>query len=214
MSIGILLVDDHALVRDGLKVLLGNEPDLKVLGVAGDGQAAIVEASRLKPDVVTMDIAMPLLNGLEATRRILQLLPDTGIIVLSMHGSAEHVHRALQAGARGYLLKESAGTEVVAAVRAVYAGRRYLSAKIAETAIDDFVAVHHRESPLESLTARELEILKLVVDGRRNADVAQSLSISVKSVETYRSRLMKKLGVHDLPALVKFAIEHGLTELQ
>jgi len=213
MSIGILLADDHALVRDGLKALLEAEADLSVLGVAADGVTAVAKARRLKPDVVTMDISMPVLDGIEATRRILQALPATRVIVLSMHGGTEHVYRALQAGARGYL-KESAGAEVVVAVRAVHAGRRYLSQKIADLAIDDFVAARQTESPLESLSAREREILKLIVDGHRNPEIAHLLSISVKTVETYRSRLMHKLGIDNLASLVKFAIEHGLTQLK
>lgn len=214
MSIGILLADDHTVVRDGLKALLEAEAGLSVLGVAADGNTAVIQARRLKPDVVTMDISMPVLNGIEAARQILQALPATRIIMLSMHGSAEHVYRALQAGACGYLLKESAGVEVVTAVRAVHAGRRYLSEKIAETAIDDFIAARHTESPLESLSAREREILHLVVDGHSNPETARLLSISIKTVETYRSRLMQKLGIDNLPALVKFAIEHGLTQIE
>jgi DNA-binding NarL/FixJ family response regulator len=214
MSIGVLLADDHAVVRDGLKALLEAEADLSVLGAAADGDAAVKEARRLKPDVVIMDISMPGLDGVEATRHILQALPATRILMLSMHGSSDHVLRALQAGARGYLLKESAGAEVVAAVRAVHAGRRYLSEKIADTAIDDFIATHHTASPLESLSAREREILQLIANGHSNPETARLLSLSVKTVETYRSRLMQKLGIDNLPALVKFAIEHGLTQLE
>ncbi len=214
MTISVLLADDHAVVRDGLKALLETQADIHVAGVAADGLAAVNAARELNPDVTVMDINMPELNGIDATRRICERNPDAKILILSMHGSSEHVYRALQAGAKGYLLKESAGAEVVAAVRAVYAGRRYLCSKIAETAIDDFIAARHTKSPLESLSEREREILQAVVDGRGNADTAHLLSISVKTVETYRSRLMLKLGIKDVPSLVKFAIEHGLTALK
>ena len=214
MSIGVLLADDHAVVRDGLRALLEAQADIKVLGVAADGLAAVNTDRELKPDVIVMDINMPGLNGIDATRRICERRPDARIVMLSMHGSAEHVYRALQAGALGYLLKESAGNEVVTAVRAVHGGRRYLSEKIAATAIDDFISQRRSESPLESLSAREREILGAVVDGHSNAETARLLSISVKTVETYRGRLMQKLGLDSVPALVKFAIEHGLTQVK
>jgi DNA-binding NarL/FixJ family response regulator len=210
MSIAVLLVDDHAILRDSLQVLLEAQPDLKVAGTAANGREAVETALRLRPDVVVMDINMPLFNGIEAAGRILEKLPGTGIVILSMHGSREHIHRALQTGARGFLLKESAGTELVAAVRAVHAGRRYLSERAAEMMIDDYVSGRPGASPLERLSARERQILKLVVGGHTNADTARLVSLSVKTVESYRARLMRKLGVKDLPALVRFAIEHGL----
>lgn len=212
MSIGILLVDDHAILRDSLQVLLEAQADFKVLGTAANGRDAIEAAVRLRPDVVIMDINMPLLNGIEAAARIREKLPGGGVIILSMHGSREHVHRALQAGARGFLLKESAGAELVAAVRAVRAGRRYLTERIADSLIDDYASDRPRGSPLASLSARERQILQLVVEGHTNAETARLVSLSVKTVESYRSRLMRKVGVEDLPALVRFAMEHGLVQ--
>ena len=214
MTIRIVLADDHAMMRDGLKALLEVQADLNVVGVAVNGREAVDCARRLKPDVMVMDVAMPELNGIEAARRIRELLPEAKIVTLSMHGTSEHIYRALQAGALGYLLKESAGEEVVAAIRAVSAGRRYLSEKINETMISDYLHERHTASPLERLSPRERAVLQLVVEGRTNAEIAKSVSLSVKTVETYRSRLMRKLGVEDLPALVKFAIEHGLTTLR
>jgi RNA polymerase sigma factor (sigma-70 family) len=164
-----------------------------------------------------MDIAMPGLNGIEATRQIRMQLPKTQVVMLSVYSSSEHIYRALKAGARGYLLKESAGAEVVRAVRTVHAGRRYLCEKIADTMIETYIQQREEaeaKSPLERLSPREREVLQLVVEGKSSKEIANMVHLSPKSVETYRSRLMKKLGVHDVPGLVKFAIQHGLTPLE
>lgn len=217
MTITVLLADDHAVVRDGLRLLLEAQPDLSVIGDAANGREAVRQVARLCPDVVVMDIAMPELNGIEAAREIGEVCPSTQIIILSIHSTTEHVFRALQAGARGYLLKESAGIEVVNAVRAVHAGHRYLSQKISDSLVDDYVRQRQAaeaKSPLARLSPREREVLQLVVEGKSSAEIADTLSLSVKTVETYRTRLMHKLGVSDLPALVKFAIQHGLTPLE
>ena len=213
MSVGILLVDDHAIVRDGLRMLLEAHADLKVIGAAADGREALNEARRLRPDIVIMDISMPSMNGIEAAQAIVEALPATKILILSQQAGSVHAHRALQAGARGYVLKQAAGTELVAAVRALQAGRRYLSAEINESVLSDFLNKRPVDNPLERLSARERTILQLVVEGRSNAEAARELNLSVKTVETYRSRLMQKLGLKDLPALVKFAIEHGVTQI-
>ncbi len=210
MSIRILLADDHAVVRDGLRALLDAEPGMEVVGSVADGREAVLAVKRLQPDVVVMDINMPGLNGIEATRSVLELQPPPQVLILSMHGSSEHIYRALQAGARGYLLKEAAGSEVVGAVRAVAAGRRYLSERIADTALDAYLAEGRARGPLDSLSARERQLLQLLAEGRSNTEAARLLSLSVKTVETYRSRLLLKLGLHDMSALVRFAIEHGL----
>mgnify|MGYP001815396698 FL=1 len=217
MTITVLLADDHAVVRDGLRLLLEAQPDLSVIGDAANGREAVRQVARLCPDVVVMDIAMPELNGIEAAREIGEVCPSTQIIILSIHSTTEHVFRALQAGARGYLLKESVGIEVVNAVRAVHAGHRYLSQKISDSLVDDYVRQRQAaeaKSPLARLSPREREVLQLVVEGKSSAEIADTLSLSVKTVETYRTRLMHKLGVSDLPALVKFAIQHGLTSLE
>jgi DNA-binding NarL/FixJ family response regulator len=214
MNIRVLVADDHAVVRDGLRALLDLQKDISVIGDATDGRQAVSEAERLRPDVVVMDITMPELNGIEATERICKAHPGVRVLMLSMHASTEYIYRALQAGAQGYLLKESAAVEVVDAVRALYAGRRYFSHKISDMLVDDYVREHRPVSPLESLSLREREILQLIVEGKTNAEVAAQLSLSVKTVETYRSRLMHKLRIGDLPALVKFAIQHGITPLE
>ena len=217
MSITVFLADDHAVVREGLRALLEAQPDISVIGDAANGRGAVRQTTQLRPDVVVMDIAMPDLNGIEATRQVGEVCPSTQVIILSMHSTAEHVFRALQAGACGYLLKESAGIEVVNAVRAVHAGHRYLSQKISDRLIDDYV--RHRQaaetkSPLARLSPREREVLQLVVEGKSSVEIAGILSLSLKTIETYRSRLMQKLGISNLPGLVKFAIQHGLTPLE
>jgi DNA-binding NarL/FixJ family response regulator len=205
-----MLADDHAVVRDGLRALLEGGNDLQVVAMAGNGREAVAEALRLKPDIVIMDIAMPELDGVEATRRIVERCPETRVLILSMYLSAEHIYRALQAGAQGYVLKESAGEEVVDAIRALRAGKRYLSHRITETVIDDYLREGTNVSPLDSLSLRERDVLQLVVEGRTNAAIAQALSLSPKTVETYRARIMKKLKVRDTVELVKFSMRHGL----
>ena len=217
MSITVLLADGHAVLRDGLRLLLEAHPDIKVVADAANGRDAVSKAMQLSPDVVIMDIAMPGLNGIEATRQIREVRPSTQVIILSIYSTNEHIFRALQAGACGYLLKESAGAEVVSAVRAVKAGQRYLSQKISDKVIDEYIlqrSVVGDKSPLARLSPREREILKFVVEGKSSPQIAEVLYLSSKTVETYRSRLMKKLDVSDIPSLVKFAIQHGLTPLE
>jgi DNA-binding NarL/FixJ family response regulator len=217
MNITVFLADDHTVVRDGLRFLLEAQPDIQVIGDAANGRDALRQVAQLCPDVVVMDIAMPELNGIETTRRIVETCPSVRVIILSMHSTSEHVFRALQAGASGFLLKESAGVEVADAVRTVHSGHRYLSTAISDVLIDDYVRQRQAaeaEGPLARLSPREWEVLQLVVEGESNADIADALSLSVKTVETYRSRLMQKLGIGDLPSLVKFAIQHGLTPLE
>ena len=215
MSISVFLADDHAIVRDGLWALLSAETDIDVIGDAEDGRDAARQVAQLCPDVVIMDIAMPVLNGIESTLEIRTVCPSARVIILSMHSTTEHITRALQAGAYGYLLKESAGIEVVNAVRMVHAGHRYLSPKVTDSLIDQLVHQSEAviESPLMRLSPREREVLQLAVEGKSNAEIAETLSLSIKTVATYRSRLMAKLDIHDLPGLVKFAIRHGLTPL-
>lgn len=214
MTINVLLADDHAVVRDGLRVLLEAQGDIAVIATAGNGREAVQLAKQHQPHVAVLDISMPGLNGIEATRQIRAASHKTQVVILSIHSSAEHIYHAIRAGALGYLLKESAGAEVVAAVRAVAEGNRYLGQKITEAVLTDYLLHKREKSPLESLSEREREVLQLTVEGKSAAQVADVLSLSPKTVETYRSRLMQKLGVNDLPALVKFAIQHGLTSLE
>ena len=213
MVIKVLLADDHAVVRDGLRFLLEAQGDISVVGNAANGREAVRKVKELKPDVVIMDIAMPELNGIEAAHQIHETCPATRVVILSMHAGTEHVRQALRAGAQGYLLKKSAGAEVADAVRLVHAGGSYLSPEIAGTVITDYIADSRATNPLETLTHRERQILQLIAEGKSSAQAATSLFLSRKTVDTYRSRLMQKLGIHDLHGLIKFAIEHGLTSL-
>jgi two-component system, NarL family, response regulator NreC len=211
--IKILLTDDHPVMRDGLRALLETQGDIEVVGEAANGREAVSLARQLHPDVVIMDIAMPDLNGIEATLLLQESCPTAQVLILSMHSTTEHICRALQSGARGYLLKDSAGAEVVSAIRAVHAGRRYLSQKIAASVVDDYIAERHRVSPVECLSGRERQILQLVAEGKSSAEVGTRLFLSPKTVDTYRSRMMHKLGISDLASLIKFAIQNGLIAL-
>lgn len=214
--IHVFLADDHAILRDGLRVILEQHPDIRVVGEAADGRLAVRDVTRLCPHVVIMDISMPNLNGIDATQQIHANCPTTAVVMLSIHATSEHIFRALEAGALGYLLKESASQEVITAVRTVAGGRRYLSQQITEVVITDYMqhgTLAQKQSPLNSLSHREREVLQLVVEGKSSAEIAELIYLSPKTVESYRSRIMHKLGVQDLPGLVKFAIQHGLTSL-
>ncbi len=213
MTLRILLVDDHAIVREGLALLLNGQPGMQVVGASAQGSRAAALCCQLRANMVVMDISMPDLNGIEATRQVCQQAPEAQVIILSMHSSSEYLYRSFQAGASGYVLKESAGSELVEAVRTVAAGRRYLSPGL-YSQLWELQTLPPDKSPLESLSRREVEVLQRVVEGHSSADIAAALSLSIKTVETYRSRLMHKLGVGDLPALVRFAILHGLTPLR
>lgn len=214
MAISIMIVDDHKIMAEGLRHLIETHDDMRVVGCVADGRAALREAAALKPEVVIMDISMPELNGIEATHLMRSRMPDTQIVILSMHSNREYVMRALQAGARGYLLKKSAGQDVVNAIRAVHGKGHYLSPEIAENVLDEYLKSGANGSPLDALSSRERQVLQLVAEGRPGAAIAESLSLSPKTVETYRARIMQKLGIHDMPSLVKFAIQHGLTPLE
>jgi RNA polymerase sigma factor (sigma-70 family) len=217
MTITVFLADDHTVLRNGLQFMLDAEAGIEVVGAAANGREAVAQVKQLQPNVVILDIAMPELNGIEAAHQIRASCPATQVIMLSMHHTPDHITRALQAGARGYLVKESASDEVVEAIRQVHAGRRYLSQEISDQVIDYYVDQYQVEAvsdPLTSLNTREREILQLVVEGKTTAEISELLSLSPKSVKSYRSRIMQKLGVNDLPGLVKFAIRHGLTSLE
>ena len=203
----ILLADDHAVVRFGLRALL-ELSGMEVVGEAGEGREALRLAEELTPDVAILDIAMPGLNGIDAADILRSRSPRTRMVILSMYADSEHVHRAFASGASGYLLKGSASEEIVSAVRQVMVGRRYVSPELSQL---DPARTPSDASPLASLSTRERQVLQLVVEGHSSAQIAAIVHLSPKSVDTYRSRLMKKLGVADVTALVKFAIQHGLT---
>ena len=214
MPIRVILVDDHAIVREGVKHVLETHADIRVVATFGEGRAALDYAAEHQPDVAVIDVAMPGMNGIEAARQMHDACPATEILMLSMHSSPEYVYQALRAGASGYLLKESAGREVAQAVRAVSAGRRYLSRRLEREAVEEYLRGRGDDDPLERLSAREREVLQLTVEGRTSAEAAELLGLSPKSVETYRSRIMSKLDLEDMPALVKFAIRHGITSVE
>lgn len=205
--ITVYLVDDQRILREGLRALLELDGSIQVVGEAADGRAALDGILAVQPEVVLMDVTMPDLNGIDAAQILAQKAPQIKVIILSVHSDSEHVYRAFQAGATGYLLKESAGAEVLAAVRAAKQNRRYVSPKIA----DALALRRDKRSPFESLSAREREVLQLTVTGSTSAAIAGKLNLSPKTVDTYRSRVMEKLGAQNLPELVRLAIKHGLT---
>ena len=211
--VGILVIDDHGIVRDGLAILLERHPGLKVIGTAANGHQGILAAKRLEPDVIIMDLILPDLSGIDATARILKLVPRTHVIVLSACQTAEHVYRALRAGAHGYVVKDGVSVELVHAVKTAVAGGRYLSPRFAALVDDGLAQKLAVKSPLERLSAREREVLRGVVAGSSSAEIAQRLSLSRKTVDTYRGRLMVKLGVSNRSALIRFAIEHEMVRL-
>lgn len=213
MKIKVLLADDHTIVRDGLRALLESELDIEIIGSVANGREALLKSLELKPDVVVMDIAMPELNGIDAAEQIRLGAPKTQVVILSIHSTAAHIYRAFRAGALGYLLKESAGSELIDAIHAVHKGRRYLTQRIADTVMDSYL-LQHSKSPLEELSVREREVLQLVAEGLPSAEISVRLSLSLRTVETYRSRIMQKLNLHDLSSLIRFAIENGLTALR
>ena len=213
MAIRVLIVDDHSVVAEGLRHLLETQPDMEVIGTAQNGRDAVRRAVELEPDVVLMDNMMPDVNGVEATRMIRERVASARVLMLSMHADAFRVVRALRAGATGYVPKSSAGGEVVDAIREVHKGKRYLHAAIAGEVLAQLVEEERTEDPLARLSARERQVLQMIAEGKGTSDIARTLSLSTRTVETYRARMMEKLGIRDVPSLVKFAIVHGVTSL-
>ena len=205
----IVLADDHAVVRKGFRLILNQEPDLEVVAEAGNGREAVRLALELRPDLTIMDIAMPDMTGVEATRRIRENCPDCQILILSMHKDAVYVRESLRAGARGYLLKESIDEDLLRAVRAVGMGGGFLSPEISRTVLDDY---QQTADPFDLLTAREREVLQLLADGKVAKEVATALDVSVFTVDAHRGRIMKKLGLRNSTELVKFAMRKGLIQ--
>jgi two-component system, NarL family, response regulator NreC len=208
--IKILLADDHALVRHGFRMILAAQPDMEIAGEAGNGREAVELAQKLKPDVVVMDVTMPELNGIEATRRLIELSPRTRVLALSMHKDAVYVREILRAGARGYLLKDSADADLLAAVRAVAKGEGYLSPGVSDAVLSDYR--RHVTDPLDLLTTREREVLQMIAEGKTNKEIATSLKLSVYTIEAHRGRLMEKLNLHSTGELVRFAVRSGLID--
>ena len=208
--IRILLADDHAVVRQGFKMILNAQADMEIVGEAGNGRQAVDLAEQLRPDVVVMDVAMPELNGIEATRRLASSVPHARVIALSMHKDSVYVREILRAGARGYLLKDSGAADLVAAIHAVASGESYLSPAVSNAVLDDYR--RHVTNPIDLLTSREREVLQLLAEGRTNKEIAGVLNLSVYTVDAHRGRIMEKLNLHSISELVRFAVRNGLIE--
>jgi two-component system, NarL family, response regulator NreC len=205
----ILLADDHGVVRKGLRFLLENEPDLEVVGEAADGRQAVDMAAELHPDVIVMDIAMPRLNGIDATGQIVKQHPEAGVIMLSMYSDEEYLVRTLSAGAKGYLLKDSAETDLVRAVHSVSDGKPFFSPAIAKTLLEDYVRRLQQRGmsdTYELLSDREKEVLQLLAEGKTNKEVATLLNLSTHTVETHRTHIMQKLNLHNTAEIVLYAV--------
>jgi two-component system response regulator NreC len=211
----LLIADDHAVLREGLKLLLDGHEGLEVVAVAVDGEEALSKAQALRPDLVLLDVAMPNMDGLAAARRIKEAVPETKVIILTVHDKEDYVFQALKAGASGYLLKESGSAEILAAIRAVAAGEYYLSPRISRTLIEDLLRAEGRRprEGAEILSAREREVLRLIAEGTNNREIASSLCLSPKTVENHRANIMRKLGVHNRVALIKTALKLGLISI-
>jgi DNA-binding NarL/FixJ family response regulator len=208
--IRILLADDHAMVRQGFRMILAAQPDMEIVGEAGNGREAVALAGELQPDVVVMDVAMPELNGIEATRRITTASPRTRVLALSMYKDSVYVREILRAGARGFLLKDAIDRDLLAAVRSVAGGDGYLSPAVSEAVLSDYR--RHVTDPLDLLSSREREVLQMIAEGKTNKDIATTLNLSVYTVDAHRGRIMEKLNLHSVGELVRFAVRKGLVD--
>lgn len=206
----ILLADDHSVVRNGFRMILNAQEDLEVVGEASNGREAVASAAELQPDIVVMDVTMPELNGIEATRRICETVPRVRVLALSMHKDGVYVREILRAGAAGYLLKDSDEADLLSAVRAVGRGEGFLSPAIADAVLSDYRK--HVTNPLDLLTTREREVLQWIAEGKTNKEIAQALSLSVYTVEAHRGRIMEKLNLHSTGELVRFAVRNGIID--
>lgn len=209
-KIRIVLADDHSVVRQGFRRILEAQPDMEIVGEASNGKEALESAAKFTPDVVVMDVAMPELNGIEATRRMAEVAPRTRVLALSMHKDSVYVREILRAGARGYLLKDAVDEDLIAAVRAVSRGEGYLSPGVADAVLTDYR--QHVTDPIDLLTSREREVLQLIAEGKTNKEIATTLNLSVYTVDAHRGRIMEKLNLHSTGELVRFAIRKGLVD--
>lgn len=214
-KIRLLLADDHTILRAGLRALLESEPDMCVIGEAEDGRVAVKLCSELEPDIVLMDIAMPLLNGLEATRQIKHRCPGVKILILSMYDNEEYIRQALAFGAMGYLLKDAAASELIGAVRAIHRGEAVLSPPITRLVLENYLRWGdiQKDHSSDGLSPREREVLQLIAEGYTNKQMAEILSLSIKTIQTHRMNLMSKLGLHDRADLIKYAIQRKIIDI-
>src|SRR3954467_7073425 len=215
-KISVLLADDHIVVRQGLRALLAAEEDINIVGEADNGRQAVQLAKKFLPDVVVMDIAMPVLNGLEATRQITRSLPSAKVLILSSYSDDEYVQQLTEAGAAGYLVKQSAANDLIKAIREAYRGNAFFSPSISKRLLDYYREAYLKGKPIkkhgEQLTSRELEVLQLVAEGKVNKQIAADLCISIKTVEKHRQQVMNKLNIHDVAGLTRYAISRGIIE--
>jgi DNA-binding NarL/FixJ family response regulator len=214
-KIRILLADDHTILRDGIRALLEDQQDIEVIGEAEDGQSAVKMAAQLDPDIVIMDIAMPLLNGLEATRHIRRDSPQVKVLILTMHENEEYIRQVLAAGAFGYVLKDAAARDLMGAIRAVYNGEAVLSPAVTRLVIEDYLRWGDIQ-PMDAsneLTSREREVLQLIAEGYTNKEIAEILCLSIKTIQSHRTNLMSKLDLHDRGDLIKYAIQKKIIEI-
>ena len=209
-KIRVFLVDDHTVVRQGLRRILESDDEIEIVGEAGDGRTAIDLVQKLRPHVVVMDVAMPELNGIEATRQILKRVEGAKVLVLSMHGDDVYVRQALKAGARGYLLKDAPAGDLVSAIRALASGEGYLSPAVSNAVLDDYRK--HVTNPIDLLSSREREVLQMLAEGKTNKEIAVILNLSVYTVDAHRGRIMEKLNLHSINELVRFAVRNGLID--
>lgn len=209
----IVIAEDHTILREGLHSLLSSEPELEVVGEAGDGRDAIRLAEKLNPDLILMDLSMPNMNGMDAIREIKKRLPEIKIIALTVHKTEEYILATLQVGANGYVLKDATHAELMIAIRSVLSGKTFLSPGVSEKVIDGYLEGRRdlkTQSSWDTLSPREREVLKLIAEGKKNREIAEFLYLSLKTVEKHRSNLMKKLDLHNAAALTAFAIEKGI----
>lgn len=206
----ILLADDHTVVRQGFRMILTAEPDMEVVAEAATGREAVEQAADLRPDIAVIDVTMPELNGIEATRRIAEVSPRTRVLALSMHKDAVYVREILRAGARGYLLKDSMACDLLGAIRSLARGEGYLSPGVSEAVLSDYRK--HVTQPIDLLTSREREVLQMIAEGKTNKEIANALHLSVYTVEAHRGRIMEKLNLHSTGELVRFAMRSGLVD--
>lgn len=214
-KIRILVADDHTLLRNGIRALLEDQPDFKIVGEAEDGREAVRMVDQLRPHVVLMDISMPLLNGLEATRQIKREHPEVNVLILTMYEHEEYFREVLDAGASGYIIKRAAASELVAAIRAVFKGEAVLSPSITRLLLEDYLRreINRSVTETDTLTPREREVLQLIAEGKTSREIAEILSLSIKTVQSHRASLMQKLDLHDRGDLIKYAIQKKIIEI-
>jgi len=214
-KISVVIADDHTILRKGIKSLLQDEEDINIIGEAESGQEALELITQKQPDVAIMDISMPGLNGIDVTRKIIKTNPQTKILMLSMHGARQYVVNSLKAGASGYILKKNAVDELIAGIRTVIGGNKYLSPSVSEILVDDIVHPewHNSGGALQDLSVREREVLQLIAEGKTVTDISEKLYISGNTVTTHRKNIMRKLNLHNTAELTKFAIKHGLIDI-